>query len=241
MAQRIRLSFCTPVRGSRPPVGRAITRCGVRAPWRGVGAPMTVFGVRVGAGVSPWLRRVMVILVTAGNGSERCVVRRRGFWSARRRRWVAAAGCWPNGWPDGGVDDGDAASVRVADVLLAASEVLGNAARLCDGPIDLAVEAHRDELRVAVTDDHPGRALVQHAGPFEESGRGLLLVDAVVDRWARSRSPMARPWGGVVTGPPAPSHPPGAVAGRLGRSKWGAWRWGPAGNVRRVRGVDARI
>lgn len=84
-----------------------------------------------------------------------------------------------------GVDGDDAASARMADVLLAAGEVLTNAARFCDGPIGLAVEAHRDELRVAVTDDHPGQAVVNHAGPFEESGRGLVLVEAVVDRWGQ--------------------------------------------------------
>jgi anti-sigma regulatory factor (Ser/Thr protein kinase) len=123
-----------------------------------------------------------IILGADGEGWGICVVRRRGSSTATPRRCVAVADCLA-GW---GVDDDDVAWGRVADVLLAAGEILANAARWCEGPIGLMVEAHRCELRVEVSDDHPGAAIMEHADPLAEGGRGLSLVDAVVDQWGQT-------------------------------------------------------
>ncbi|MFD3530756.1 ATP-binding protein [Streptomyces sp. NPDC058664] len=38
-------------------------------------------------------------------------------------------------------------------------------------------------LRVEVADAVPGNVIAKLAGPLEESGRGLALVEAVTDRW----------------------------------------------------------
>ncbi|MCX5390389.1 ATP-binding protein [Streptomyces sp. NBC_00094] len=38
-------------------------------------------------------------------------------------------------------------------------------------------------LRVEVTDAVPGTVIAKLAGPLEQSGRGLALVEAVTDRW----------------------------------------------------------
>ncbi|MFC9700703.1 ATP-binding protein [Streptomyces sp. NPDC056943] len=38
-------------------------------------------------------------------------------------------------------------------------------------------------LRVEVADAVPGAVIAKLAGPLEESGRGLALVEAVTDRW----------------------------------------------------------
>ncbi|MCF1600622.1 ATP-binding protein, partial [Streptomyces muensis] len=66
-----------------------------------------------------------------------------------------------------------------------------------------------DTLRIEVTDTcgdrfpHP-----QHADPEAESGRGLLLVEAFVDRWGFSEGPAPRKtvWA-EVTVPPMPRNP----------------------------------
>lgn len=86
-----------------------------------------------------------------------------------------------------GVVEGDPAAPRVPDLLLAVSELLGNAIRFCRSPIRLSVRAHGGELRVEVTDDHPGLAVVREPGLLDEGGRGLRLVEAVTDGWGQDR------------------------------------------------------
>jgi anti-sigma regulatory factor (Ser/Thr protein kinase) len=57
----------------------------------------------------------------------------------------------------------------------------------------LTVNVIADTLRIEVTDtsgDHLPRT--QHPAPDSESGRGLVLVDALADRWGTSTGPRPR-------------------------------------------------
>ena len=87
------------------------------------------------------------------------------------------------GW---GVADGDPVWRVLADVSLVASELLGNAARFGTGQIELRIDAHRDYIRLAVTDDHPSPARLQRAGTYGLSGRGLAIVAALSDSWGQT-------------------------------------------------------
>ncbi|MCQ4082159.1 ATP-binding protein [Streptomyces sp. RB6PN25] len=68
---------------------------------------------------------------------------------------------------------------------LAANAVLHARVRGRDFRLALTLDASTDTLRIEVTDArgdrHPTRR--NGAGADEESGRGLLLVDALADRW----------------------------------------------------------
>ncbi|MEW2179064.1 ATP-binding protein [Streptomyces sp. NPDC005406] len=69
---------------------------------------------------------------------------------------------------------------------ICASELAANVIRhIGEGtPVTLVVEMNGTHLRVALRDPDTGvlPALV-HAGPEDESGRGMALLDAVSDRW----------------------------------------------------------
>ncbi|MFI7876083.1 ATP-binding protein [Streptomyces salinarius] len=55
-------------------------------------------------------------------------------------------------------------------------------------------------IRVGVVDRAPSRLpVLGRAGHADESGRGLLLIDGVADRWGYDlRGPHRRPWGKEV-------------------------------------------
>ena len=59
-----------------------------------------------------------------------------------------------------------------------------NASRALGRPvIRLILTLDRGELAVLVRDDHPGAPQTRHPGADEESGRGLLLAEALSDRF----------------------------------------------------------
>lgn len=95
------------------------------------------------------------------------------------RRFVADA---LDRW--GVVTDDPAVSVR-DDVLLAASELLGNAAKYCAHQVHVTVDGHRDRIEIVVSDDCPGPATRRPAGPDEIGGRGLNIVAAVSSAWGQ--------------------------------------------------------
>ncbi|MDO0912959.1 ATP-binding protein [Streptomyces sp. DT2A-34] len=68
-------------------------------------------------------------------------------------------------------------------VELLASEVIANAVLYSDAPCDIAVTRIDERLRVEVTDVDPSLPSAGEAGPNDECGRGLLLVDALADAW----------------------------------------------------------
>lgn len=76
-------------------------------------------------------------------------------------------------------------------VELLASEVIANAVLHSAAPCDVAVTRIDERLRVEVTDSNPSLPSMVDAGPSDESGRGLLLVDALADAWGT----QPEPWG----------------------------------------------
>lgn len=80
-------------------------------------------------------------------------------------------------------------------VELLASEVIANAVLYSDAPCDVAVTRIDERLRVEVTDIAPSLPSAVEAGPNDECGRGLLLVDALADAWGvRPEPPGKTTW-----------------------------------------------
>lgn len=77
-------------------------------------------------------------------------------------------------------------------VELLASEVIANAVLHSDSPCDVAVTRTDERLRVEVTDTDPSLPSVVEAGPNDESGRGLLLVEALADAWGTQPEPLGK-------------------------------------------------
>lgn len=73
-------------------------------------------------------------------------------------------------------------------VLLLASELVTNAVRHAATPFEITVEVNRDQVHVAVIDgDAEHGPEVQHPGPEDTNGRGLLLVDQLSEGWGSDR------------------------------------------------------
>ena len=79
------------------------------------------------------------------------------------------------------------------------AELAANAAthgRLPGRDFLLALEAGADVLRIEVTDTRgdvlPSPAQAQPLSPCVESGRGLVLVEALADRWGVTHGPVPR-------------------------------------------------
>ena len=85
---------------------------------------------------------------------------------------------------------------------LIVTELIANASRHTPCPeIRLTVgRPSATRLRVGVVDWEPSRLpILSQAADDEESGRGLLLVDAVADRWGYDLHGLGRrPWGKEV-------------------------------------------
>ena len=82
-------------------------------------------------------------------------------------------------------DEGDAADT--AELLL--SELVTNAVRARaprDRQIEFTARAADGALRLEVADAGDGRPTPRHAAETDESGRGLLLVAALTERWGVS-------------------------------------------------------
>ncbi|MFI7317841.1 ATP-binding protein [Streptomyces venezuelae] len=81
----------------------------------------------------------------------------------------------------------------------------------------LALHATAETLRIEVTDTHPERLPIPRpASPDAESGRGLLLVEALAHRWgvteSKNRFPDKTVWAELDLTPPEPDSPcPGAA------------------------------
>lgn len=74
------------------------------------------------------------------------------------------------------------------DVLLAVSELVGNAVRHGWGDLALDLAAHRDEVAIEVRDGARAEAVPRTAGPEEEGGRGLALVATLATGWGQRRT-----------------------------------------------------
>ncbi|MFP8943421.1 ATP-binding protein [Streptomyces fenghuangensis] len=118
--------------------------------------------------------------VTVRTFAQRFSATRRG---ARLARLLAAHQFTVWGVPRGTAVF-DAAVLAVAE--LAANAVLHGRVPGRDFELVLVYDGGGGVLRVEVSDTHPGRPLplvCAEAGSEEERGRGLLLVEAVADRW----------------------------------------------------------
>lgn len=118
------------------------------------------------------------------------------------------------------------------DLRLLASEVVTNALRHAGGgPVELAVELAGDRARLEVLDG--GRGFdPPPGGPRSrgDSGWGLVLVDALADRWGVERGRRTRVWIELRLGRgrPRQRRPGGGAQGR-GRSR--GTLFAPAGTV----------
>ncbi|WP_031103276.1 ATP-binding protein [Streptomyces sp. NRRL S-146] len=94
------------------------------------------------------------------------------------------------------------------------AELASNAAthsRVPGRDFRLTLHAVGNTLRIEVTDTR-GDCLpqVQHPSPYRESGRGLVLVDVLADRWGNTAGPYPRKtvWAECeVGGPPESARP----------------------------------
>ncbi|WP_149829056.1 ATP-binding protein [Streptomyces tailanensis] len=77
-------------------------------------------------------------------------------------------------------------------VELLASEVIANAVLYTDAPCDVSVTRAGECLRVEVTDTDASLPSTVEAGPNDESGRGLLLVNALADAWGTQPEPTGK-------------------------------------------------
>lgn len=73
---------------------------------------------------------------------------------------------------------------HVADTAcLLTSELVTNAVKHGREPVRLSMTHHEAEVRVEVSDGGGGEARVCNRGPAADSGRGLVLVEAMSAAW----------------------------------------------------------
>ncbi|MFE3857247.1 ATP-binding protein [Streptomyces griseorubiginosus] len=112
----------------------------------------------------------------------------------------------------------------VETIELLASEVIANAVLYSAAPCDVAVTRADERLRVEVTDTNPSLPSAVDAGPDDECGRGLLLVDALADAWGVQPDPRGKvTWFEIAVEPSAKSSgydPLGAPSSDAAAARW---------------------
>jgi anti-sigma regulatory factor (Ser/Thr protein kinase) len=71
-------------------------------------------------------------------------------------------------------------------VVLLADEVVTNAVVHGAGPIDLAVDANEERVKVMVGDRSEVLPSPRRAARYAQAGRGLSIVEAIASRWGVS-------------------------------------------------------
>lgn len=71
------------------------------------------------------------------------------------------------------------------DVLLASTELLANAVKVCEGEITLRLDGHRDHIEVGVRDDSSDWAVESKAERYALGGRGLTIVANLSQEWGQ--------------------------------------------------------
>jgi anti-sigma regulatory factor (Ser/Thr protein kinase) len=77
-------------------------------------------------------------------------------------------------------------------VVLLADEVVTNAVVHGAGPIDLAVDANEERVKVMVGDRSEVPPLPRRAALYAEDGRGLSIVEAIASRWGVSATEVGK-------------------------------------------------
>jgi anti-sigma regulatory factor (Ser/Thr protein kinase) len=81
------------------------------------------------------------------------------------------------------------------DLALVVSELVTNAIRYAQPPVEIEIETTDDEVTVAVADGSPGRPLVKDADDEAEGGRGLTLIDRLAaETGVRPQPPGKTVW-----------------------------------------------
>jgi anti-sigma regulatory factor (Ser/Thr protein kinase) len=70
-----------------------------------------------------------------------------------------------------------------ATAVLATSELVTNAIRYARGEVTVRLIAGPSSVRLEVTDDFPTAPLLRAPALDAESGRGLLIVKEIAERW----------------------------------------------------------
>jgi two-component sensor histidine kinase len=78
---------------------------------------------------------------------------------------------------------------------LVAGELVANAVTHGAAPVWMALAAQDGMLRVEVHDGGPGRPARKHPGDSDESGRGLQLLDALIELHGGERGVISDPAG----------------------------------------------
>jgi anti-sigma regulatory factor (Ser/Thr protein kinase) len=78
------------------------------------------------------------------------------------------------------------------DAELIVSELVTNAVRAGARRVRVEVRPHGEQVRIGVSDDAGGWPVPQRPSPEAVSGRGLLLVSAVSDRWGVETVPLGK-------------------------------------------------
>lgn len=73
------------------------------------------------------------------------------------------------------------------DLELVVSELVTNAVRAGAGNVSVGLVVHHDELQLDIADDGPGWPRLVQPEEHDPRGRGLVLVDALANRWHAER------------------------------------------------------
>jgi anti-sigma regulatory factor (Ser/Thr protein kinase)/anti-anti-sigma regulatory factor len=85
------------------------------------------------------------------------------------------------------------------DLALVVSELVTNAIRYADPPVELEIEAGEHRVTVAVVDGSPGRPVPRQVAADAEGGRGLTLVDLVAaETGVRPQPPGKTVWAALA-------------------------------------------
>ena len=77
----------------------------------------------------------------------------------------------------------DIPEARIESVMLVANELVANAIVHAQSAPVLSLEARGADLLVRVEDESPSLPIARQPEVYDEQGRGLMLVEALADRW----------------------------------------------------------